>query len=214
MAFWNAPLDDEAHARNACDAALDMLVKLDELNQERQKEAMNSGENFLPLHIGIGIATGRAMVGNMGSDLRFDYSVLGDTVNLASRLEGLTRRYAVPILLAGETGRRGVGGLAALEIDRVQVRGREAVEPVWALFGDQRLAADSTFREFAEGFGAARTSYRARRWGEAATEFRAIRPAAEKLGVEGLIDLFVSRIAEFEASPPPEDWNGAARMQG
>ena len=87
MAFWNAPLDDPAQEGDACHAALDMLDCVGALNQERKREASTSGIRFIPINIEIGINTGPCTVGNMGSDLRFQYTVMGDTVNLASRLE-------------------------------------------------------------------------------------------------------------------------------
>ena len=103
MAFWNAPLDDPNHEANACDAALDMLERLDALNAERKQDAEASGKPFIPIKIGIGINTGRVTVGNMGSDMRFQYTVLGDSVNLASRIEGQTKSYGVPILIGART---------------------------------------------------------------------------------------------------------------
>ena len=91
MAFWNAPLDDKDHELNACEAALDMLERVDALNQVREQEAKEEGRPFIPLNAGIGLNTGTCVVGNMGSDQRFDYSVFGDSVNLASRLEGQSK---------------------------------------------------------------------------------------------------------------------------
>src|ERR1700716_4331825 len=96
MAFWNAPLDDKEHELNACEAALDMLERIDALNKIREVEAQESGITFIPINVGVGLNTGSCVVGNMGSDLRFDYSVLGDSVNLASRLEGQTKEYGFP----------------------------------------------------------------------------------------------------------------------
>ena len=103
MAFWNAPLTDPTHELNACEAALEMLDCVDKLNREREQAAKMDGSRFIPINIGIGINTGTCVVGNMGSDLRFDYSVLGDSVNLASRLEGQCKSYGLPIIIGSRT---------------------------------------------------------------------------------------------------------------
>ena len=103
MAFWNAPLDVRNQETKACKTALEMYQALDELNAEREKEAAEQGIPFLPLKIGIGINTGECVVGNMGSEQRFDYSVLGDAVNLAARLEGQSKSYAVETVIGPKT---------------------------------------------------------------------------------------------------------------
>jgi adenylate cyclase len=91
VAFWNAPLDDPQQEINACEAALEMLARADKLNQEFKREADQNGAKYMPLRVGIGLNTGPCVVGNMGSHFRFNYSVLGDTVNVASRLEARTK---------------------------------------------------------------------------------------------------------------------------
>ncbi|HEX5509913.1 MAG TPA: adenylate/guanylate cyclase domain-containing protein, partial [Pseudolabrys sp.] len=96
MAFWNAPIHDLRHEINACDAALEMLRRVEFLNESRKQKALEGSQPFIPIKIGIGINTGQCVVGNMGSDLRFNYSVLGDAVNLASRLEGQSKTYGLP----------------------------------------------------------------------------------------------------------------------
>ena len=116
MAFWNAPLYDPTHELNACEAALDMLERVERLNREREAAAKANGSLFIPINIGVGINTGHCVVGNMGSDLRFDYSVLGDSVNLASRLEGQCKSYGLPIIIGSRTARSRQG----------QVRGARA----------------------------------------------------------------------------------------
>lgn len=130
MAFWNAPLDDPDHATHAVAAALEMVRALDPLNAELVAEAAEKGETPLELRIGIGINTGDCVVGNMGSDRRFDYSVLGDAVNLASRLEGQTKAYGVSLLLGSETARLLGGAFTVVELDRTLVKGKSEIATV------------------------------------------------------------------------------------
>ena len=108
MAFWNAPLSVPNHEIKACAAALAMIESLEALNRERREETASAGQPFLPFRIGIGINAGRCVVGNLGSDLRFNYSVLGDPVNVASRLEGQTKYYDVPMTSLDREQRRGL----------------------------------------------------------------------------------------------------------
>jgi adenylate cyclase len=106
MGFWNAPLNVPHHEFKACAAALDMIDRIAVLNPERQDEANAAGQPFLPFRIGIGINTGRCLVGNLGSNLRFNYSVLGDPVNVASRLEARLKSTAFPSSSDRRLGRR------------------------------------------------------------------------------------------------------------
>jgi adenylate cyclase len=134
MAFWNAPLDDEAHARHAVTAALDMLAAITGLNDELAAEAAANGTPLPPpLRIGIGINTGDCVVGNMGSTRRFDYSVLGDSVNLASRLEGESKNYGVPLLIGEETARLCADDFTIAELDSITVKGRTSLSPVFTV---------------------------------------------------------------------------------
>jgi len=137
MAFWNAPLDVPDHAAHAARAALAMRRRLRDLNAARQREAEEQGVAApASLDIGIGINTGRCVVGNMGSDFRFDYSALGDAVNLASRLEGLTAQYGEPILIGEATAEALAGRFALKEIGAVQVKGKAETVRVFALLDD------------------------------------------------------------------------------
>ncbi|QGJ77676.1 adenylate cyclase CyaK [Sinorhizobium meliloti] len=133
MAFWNAPLDDPDHAVHAVQAARDMLTALGDLNAELEAEAKAAGRPPKTLRIGIGINTGECVVGNMGSARRFDYSALGDAVNLASRLEGASKDYGVPLLLGERTATLAARKFAVAELDRITVKGRSAVSPVFTL---------------------------------------------------------------------------------
>lgn len=171
MAFWNAPLDDRDHARNACEAAFQMSERLAELNASRRQEALQAHEDGEPLKLRIGLATGPGVVGNMGSDVRFDYSVLGDTVNLASRLEGLCSEYGVGILISDEARELGSESLAVIEVDTVRVRGRDRAERIWAIVGDQDMAACAPFNALREGVAAALVSYRKKEWRQPKNSF-------------------------------------------
>ena len=113
MAFWNAPLVDENQIDHACDAALTMVERNRELNTAIERECEEEGRPFFPINMGVGINTGEVFVGNMGSDQRFDYSVIGDDVNLASRLEGQSKTYGVLIVI-GESTQRGADRFASL----------------------------------------------------------------------------------------------------
>lgn len=131
MAFWNAPLDEPRHAEKAVGAALRMLEALDSLNRELAME--DKTKMPLQLGIGIGINTGSCVVGNMGSDLRFDYTAIGDAVNLASRLEGATRDLGVPILLGPETAALVSPHYAIHPVAEVAVKGRAQRVPVFGV---------------------------------------------------------------------------------
>jgi adenylate cyclase len=144
MAFWNAPLADPNHARDACLAALEMIHGLRKLNLKLLEDPTLGALEGEALEIGIGINTGTCLVGNVGSKHRFNYSVIGDAVNVASRLEELAPTYGVRIVV-GEAARTLVDGLAFLEIDTLQVKGRGGAETAYALLGGKDLAEDSRF---------------------------------------------------------------------
>ncbi|MFN0219055.1 MAG: CHASE2 domain-containing protein [Hyphomicrobium sp.] len=145
MAFWNAPTDDPDHARNACSAALAMLESLSQLNAEIAAEAEAAGRTALPIRIGIGINTGACVVGNVGSPERFDYSVLGDAVNVASRFEEATKAFDADIIIGTATA-AAAPDFAHVEIGAVTPRGKDRSECMFALLGDERLADTAEFR--------------------------------------------------------------------
>ncbi len=206
MAFWNAPLDDKDHARNACLAARDMIAALGPLNEQLEAEAQEAGRAFVPIRIGIGINTGEACVGNMGSSHRFDYSVIGDNVNIASRLEGQTKSYGVTILLGERTKELSLDE-AVLELDQVKVKGKQQAERVFTMLASN--AADgtdsnSTLQEEQTNMLAA---YRGRDWGRAREAIDACRAVCPE-PISGYYDAMEERLALFEMSPPPADWDG------
>jgi len=149
MAFWNAPVRDDAHARQACVTALRMIDALDGLNAAWGREAKATGEAFQPVRIGIGLNTGDCCVGNVGSPQRFDYSLLGDPVNTASRLESETKGYGVAIIV-GERTAELVPGFAFLPIGAIKLKGKDNLESVFALLGDEAVKGRSAFQRLAE----------------------------------------------------------------
>ena len=170
MAFWNAPLDDAEHAAHACDAALEMRRRMVQLNEELCREADDAGA-FRPLRTGIGINTGTCVVGNMGSQQRFDYSVLGDAVNFASRLEQQTRLYGVDIMVGDATvAAADEARFAFLEVDLITVKGKAQAVRIYALIG---LLAEIDPDEWAALRGrhdAFLSAYRSRRWDDAESD--------------------------------------------
>lgn len=209
MAFWNAPLDDKQHQLNACEAALDMLERVDELNQERMEEAEEEGRPFIPLNVGVGLNTGTCVVGNMGSDMRFDYSVFGDSVNLASRLEGQSKEYGFPIIVGSTTALAVKDKFAILELDFIMVKGKKEPEVIYAIAGREDTAQSGRFQRLRNLTIEMLACYRGRDWEGALAAIERGRRTDEVHSLELLFNLYEARIRDFRDAPPPEDWNGA-----
>jgi len=202
MAFWNAPLDDPEHQANACRAALAMRTELVTLNERLKAEAERDGRRFIPLAIGIGLNSGKVVVGNMGSDQRFDYSVLGDAVNLASRLEGQSKTYGVDIVV-GETTKEAAPGFAYLELDLIAVKGKAEAVRIYAL---RAAGADAAHEALAAVQDKLLAAYRGQRWEAALALLEQAKGMAPDLA--GLWELYAQRIADYLADPPGPDWGG------
>ena len=216
MAFWNAPLNDTSHATGGCAAALTMMENLDQVNRERAEEAKEAGTDYEPLRIGIGLNTGDCVVGNMGSDMRFDYSVLGDAVNLASRLEGQSETFGVPIILGSATAELVKDKFAVLELDALRVKGKSEPEIVYTLIGLKAEVPAESFDALEAGMDEMLTAYRARKWAVASKALSGLRKLdIDALGLDltALFDLYAARIAEFRRNPPPRNWDGVFTMQ-
>jgi len=212
MAFWNAPLTDTAHQVNACNAALDMLERIDALNRTRELEAESGGHAYIPINVGIGLNTGTCVVGNMGSNLRFDYSVLGDSVNLASRLEGQSKTYGFPIIAGSATALAVKDSFAILELDFITVKGKQEPEVVYAIVGRGELAHSADFQKLRNLTIEMLAHYRSRNWDGAIEAIERGRAADAGGRFAALFDLYVARIDGFRQNPPPEDWTGVEAL--
>jgi adenylate cyclase len=209
MAFWNAPLDDKEHQLNACEAAVEMLERIDVLNQQRELEAKEGGHVYIPLNVGVGLNTGTCVVGNMGSDLRFDYSVLGDSVNLASRLEGQSKEYGFPIIVGSKTALAVKDKFAILELDFIMVKGKKEPEVIYAIAGREDTAQSGRFQRLRNLTIEMLACYRSRDWEGALAAIERGRKTDDGHALEYLYNLYEARILGYQKNPPPEDWNGA-----
>ncbi|HAT08362.1 MAG TPA: hypothetical protein DCS39_03820 [Rhodobiaceae bacterium] len=212
MAFWNAPADVAQHAYEACTASLDMLSALREVNRELKEDPFIGGFEQ-EIRIGIGLNSGQTLVGNIGSDQRFNYSVMGDTVNVAARLEGQTKDYAQTILIGEATHKaaqeaiaNGRPPLAFLELDLIALKGKALPERIFAILGDTELAQSDAFQALKKAQKALLTSYRAQEWDVAEKSARAMAEAHPALA--DYYAILEKRILSYRDNPPAPDWDG------
>jgi len=197
MAFWGAPLEDAEHARHSVHSALIMQQRVQEITESFRKIG------WPEIHIGVGINTGVMRVGNMGSEFRMAYTVMGDAVNLASRLEGLTKQYGVTIIVGEET-RGSLPDFAFRELDRVRVKGKK--EPV-VIYEPLGTLSDLTPNQSEElkAYRQALNYYRVQDWEHAAVAFYRLQ---EKFPEKRLYQLYLERIETFRTHSPGADWDG------
>lgn len=197
LAFWNAPLDQPDHAERACRAALEIMACVEGLNKVWQSEAESAGRPFEQVRIGIGVNTGECCVGNLGSERRFDYSAIGDNVNIASRLESLTKVYGLTLLVSEKT-RDGAAETGLIEADLVRLHGRESATRVFTATAEQTTASPE-HAAFLEAF-------RQGHFDEARALLMPLQ-AASPAGFAGLYANYAQRL-ERVADTAPSDWNG------
>jgi adenylate cyclase len=205
LAFWNAPLDDPQQYENAARSALEMVARLDRLNAEMAAQSDQPWPD--QVKIGIGLNAGPCCVGNMGSAQRLSYSLIGDTVNLASRIEGLTKYYGVQIAL-GSALQREIPNFATLPLDLVRVVGRAAPEEISVLVGDDQVSADPAFQQFSASHRAMIAAYRAMDWDTALAQLDAGAKGARDFGLERVHTLYRERIVGLRQTPPDTTWDG------
>ncbi len=211
MAFWNAPLDDPNHARNACRAALGMLAGTRELDKKlREEKAYGEGKDF-HLRIGIGLNTGSCLVGNMGSDRRFNYTALGFAVNESQRIEAQCKTYGVELLVSAETA-EGAKDFAFLKVDRVILPGSEKSIEMHALVGDQTVAETPAFQQWKATHDAMHEAYLQRDFSTAAEQARAAQGLADERH-KALYERYLTRFPALAESGTPPDWDGTVLLK-
>ncbi|MEP7241004.1 MAG: adenylate/guanylate cyclase domain-containing protein, partial [Devosia sp.] len=196
VAFWNAPLDIDDHRRKACLGVLQLQETLAKLNRDTGRE----------LRVGIGLNTGVCNVGNFGSVQRFSYSAIGDSMNLASRVESLTKQYKVPVLITEHT-QAGATDLASVEVDRVRVIGRTQPVALFALLGDATFAQTAEFQAFRVAHDRFLLAYREQAL-QMAGGLAAAAKALAPVSITGLYDVYASRLEAMRIVSPGEDWDG------
>jgi len=197
MAFWGAPLPEVEHAQHAILAGLKMQRVLAELQPHFK------ARGWPEIRVGVGINSGRVSVGNMGSEVRVAYTVMGDAVNLASRLEGITKEYGAQILV-GETTRQAAPQFVYREVDKVRVKGK--AEPV-AIFEPLGLPGEieAAMLDEIKLFHQALRSYRRQEWDKAELELLSLRNMAP---ASKLYQVYAERVAYYRANPPGAEWDG------
>lgn len=196
MAFWGAPLEDKDHARHALTAGMEMIERMTELDNTFK------ARGWPALRIGVGINTGIMNVGNMGSEFRMAYTVLGDAVNLGSRLEGLTKGYGVSIIVSEDTA-RAVPEYAYLELDRVRVKGKDKPVGIYQPLC-LRVQVGKSMKDELKLYREALKYYRLQNWDMAELQFLNLFNASQRY----LYKMYAERVAYFRNNPPPPDWGG------
>jgi adenylate cyclase len=212
MAFWNAPTDVAQHGYQACRATLEMVDALIEVNETLRQDAFLGGFEQ-EIRIGIGLNSGATLVGNVGSDQRFNYSVMGDTVNVAARLEGQTKDYAQTILIGESTYadamtaiNEGHPPMAFLELDLIALKGKALPQRIYALLGGAEMAESEDFQTLKAGQDAVLQAYRAQSWDVAEKTARALCATHPALG--DYYEMLIGRINAYRNNPPEADWAG------
>ena len=204
MAFWNAPLDETQHCKDAVKAALEMLGSLDAFNKEVTAEGIPA------FGMGLGINTGTVVVGNMGSEQRFDYTCLGDAVNLASRLEGQSKNYGVLIVLGPVTAERLGNTYFTVELDCIAVKGKTEGVTIYTVFYNPAEADAKAWNDARDYHNLMLAHYRKQEWDKAIGLVNELKGEFDG-GMDHYYDLWLERIEEMRNAGLPADWDGVFR---
>lgn len=202
MAFWGSPYPQQDHALRACHCALEMIDRLEELNRQWAEQGRRQ------IAIGIGLNTGPVNVGNMGSDKRLAWTVMGDNVNLASRLEGMTKEYRNRVIISEFTYAQVAHHFVAREVDRIRVKGKKKPVVIYELLAP--ISERETYVALLNMYNSALDVYRSQKWQEAAGEF------GELLALypdDGPTQILLQRCIEFIDEAPESDWDGTYVMK-
>jgi len=202
MAFWGSPYPQKDHANRACCCALEMKAQLAKLNGQW------SARGLREIAIGIGVNSGPANVGNIGSEQRLSWTAMGDNVNLASRLEGMTKQYRTAIIISESTYAQVQYQFIGREVDKIRVKGKKQPVTIYELLGT--VAEQKTYESLLNEYNCALESYRRRNWEDAAGRFGLILAARPQ---DGPTQALLQRCLEFLEEPPPEDWDGVYVMK-
>jgi adenylate cyclase len=195
MAFWGAPLEDPDQAFHACQAAWEMQEEMRRMRQEHEDDPA-----FPSIRMRIGLHSGYAVVGNMGSMDRFDYTAVGDNVNLASRLEGVNKLYGTEVLLSAATAEQLRGRIPLRRVDKIRVKGKtQPIEVYTFAAGPDLGGLDER----------AITAYHRQQWDEAESLWHKVLLRAPQ---DGIAALYLKRVAAFRTTPPGSDWDGSVAL--
>jgi adenylate cyclase len=197
MAFWGAPLNDPEHATHALEAALEMTNALTDINR------IFANKGWPEIDMGVGLNSGTMSVGNMGSEYRIAYTVLGDAVNLGSRVEGLTKEYGVRIIIS-EFTRKQIKGFVFKELDKVRVKGKEEPVTIYEPVSSRENIGEDKLEEV-KRYSEALFAYRSQNWTLAEKRFKLL---TQTYTDSKLYQLYLQRALAFKQQPPPTDWDG------
>ena len=208
MAFWNAPLDDLNHKQNAILAAYELQKRMKIVNEKLSEFTKTENLEGIPfMRVGVGVSSGLVTVGNMGSTQRFNYSVIGDAVNLAARLEGQTKSYGVANLVSEFSINELERDFAYIEIDKIKVKGKTEPVRIFSILGDEDLSNSDDFKRYKYHHNLMIEKLRNQEW-ELAEKYT-LESMSYKKATSELYALYLDRIEFYKNNPPPDNWDGS-----